>query len=72
MKWSRVMMLFSFGSTVLYVGSYLLTVEAAVEKVAHASHFAPHYRIGGKVAEQIYSPLHHLDTQLRTKYWQAQ
>ncbi len=71
MKLSRLLTLFSLGTSLLYVISYLLTVEAAVEKHAQTSHIVPHYRFGGKFAEQIYSPVHHLDTCIRTKIWQG-
>ncbi len=69
MKYLRLLVLLSFGSPALYVGSYLLTVEAAVERAAVADHRVPHYCVGGKVAERLYAPLHRLDTQIRAKFW---
>jgi hypothetical protein len=72
MKLSRILTLFSLGSSLVYVVTYLLMAEAAVERYAMESRVVPHYRYGGEVAKQIYAPLHHLDTCVRTKYWQAQ
>ena len=67
---SRIVVLYPFGSPLLYVGSYLLTVEASVEKIGANHLLLPHYSFGGKVAEQLYTPVHWVDTHVRTKYWQ--
>ena len=71
MKLSRILTLISSISSVLYVISYLITAEATLERYAQESRVVPHYRYGGEVAKKIYAPLHHLDTCVRTKYWQG-
>jgi hypothetical protein len=70
-KYLRMMFLMSVGSPALYVSSYLLTVEAYLEKASGASpQTVAHYSVGGRAAQQFFGPLHKLDTQIRTKYWQ--
>ena len=72
-KGVRMLVVMFIGSPAVYVSSYLLTVEAYVEKAVADPHHhrVPRYVVGGDTAAQIYAPLHKLDTQIRAKYWQG-
>lgn len=72
MKLSRIWWLFTLIPSLFYVISYLLTVEANVEKVAQTVQTVAHYRFGGTIAENLYAPLHYLDRHIiRAKHWEV-
>jgi hypothetical protein len=58
---------------ILYVGSYLVLVQAERPfSVINGPGRLPRlvgYRIGGTIAEHVFAPIHAVDKQLRKDYW---
>jgi hypothetical protein len=52
-----------------YVSSYYATVDHAVDSLSPPINVVPIYRFGGKAAEALFAPMHHLDRRLRRDYW---
>jgi hypothetical protein len=61
-----------FVALLLYVGSYLLLVEAS--PLSFMSGIGPwprvpDYRVGGKAAEVFFEPIQQIDERVRPQYW---
>jgi hypothetical protein len=58
----------------LYVASYALQVEAKSPGfmcgIGPWPRY-PEYRVGGKVAEMFFAPIHKLDKQIRPQHWKV-
>ena len=73
MRAFRFKMAIALAAPLLYVGSYLLLVEASpLDFMTGVGQWprVPTYRVGGMTAAMFFAPLQYLDERLRPEYWQ--